>query len=215
MSNIIYDYSELRTNGIIPSAVYANGQQVTRLIANGVDKIHKRASYTINFRCGLEFDLTISLENSYRDTGGYWNCGEYIPNDVYEGKYVFVRVAPIQGLKKFLLGFYGDGEMRSLGGIYLFNISVAIYDNYGRRVNAEGSKRNWGYLYDIWEFTTGIVSGFGRVDVAADLKWGDLRWTRDFVGREHSLTASGTFTSSGKFMICEEWQSRSQTKQEY
>lgn len=215
MSNIIYDYSELRTNGIIPSAVYANGQQVTRLIANGADKIHKRAGYAINFRCGLKFDLTISLENSYRDTGGYWNCGEYFPNDVYEGKYVFVRVAPIQGFEKFLLEFYGDGKMRSLGGIYIWSLSAAIYDNYGRRVNAEGGKRNWGYLYDIWEFTTGIVSGFGRVDVAVSLEWGDLRWTENFVGKNYKLAPSSSFTSNGTYNIWGPWESRSKTIQEY
>ena len=62
-----YDYSSLKVNGVTPTQVIVNGTQIYRLIANGVDIIHKYSDQS------LKFTLTPSCR-----IGVYSNiyCGE-------------------------------------------------------------------------------------------------------------------------------------------
>ena len=44
-----YDYSSLKVNGVTPTQVIVNGTQIYRLIANGVDIIHKYSDQSLKF----------------------------------------------------------------------------------------------------------------------------------------------------------------------
>lgn len=49
MATVMYDYSALRVNGVNPTRVIVNGTQIYRLVANGIDIIHKYVYTAVTF----------------------------------------------------------------------------------------------------------------------------------------------------------------------
>ncbi|MBQ6780697.1 MAG: hypothetical protein IJP62_05630 [Treponema sp.] len=64
VSEITYDYSSLRVNGVVPAKVMANGTQIFRLRANNTDIIHKFVSGMIRFMFSPELSFYTGQETS-------------------------------------------------------------------------------------------------------------------------------------------------------
>ena len=209
MSNIIYDYSELRTNGIIPSAVYANGQQVTRLIANGVDKIHKKSHYVLNFAGKIRLYARVDICDAY----------EAFPRDSWSScvDYRVVGAEVSVGIHKVdYLGWTTNG----------YNVSGDVgYMRYGwtkgplvtiTAFDRSGTAYHVGYVDSlirngiVWRSTRSIPgdhNNVARVEVVARLQanhgwsatgvFGDAAYT-DFT---YEVAPTFVFTSSGVYDV--------------
>ena len=199
MATSYYDYSQLRANGVTPSAVYAKGSPVYRLLANGVDIIHKRTGYTMNFRYGYRFNLSIRKEKVYR-TESWWNCG-WESESVFDHWKIIAELAPVKDISES----NGDGYISNLGWIHENWVTITIYDRYGN--SASGGK------YKSWDI--GYYDTFDHVTVSVNKDFANVRWSLDGSEVQYNLNTAGNFTSGGTFELWGGWVSRSKTVQEY
>lgn len=136
-SSSTYDYSNLQINGTTPTAVYANGTRIYRLIANGVDYIHKTTTST----------QTITINFSYQVDAEYDHTGGCSPSDD-------VRFSNAK-----LLYSVNRGDMSA--GLYVKQIEYSGYytlgDNSGRETiiqllnNADESGNIGLKVYNGWQ----------------------------------------------------------------
>jgi len=204
---VTYDYSELRTNGIIPSAVYANGKQVTRLIANGVNKIHKRVNYTMNFRCGFRFNLSIRKEAVDR-WEPWWNCGWDNGQWKFDHWRVIAELTPVKDIWES----NGDGYISNVGWVHENGIALVVYDEYGNSYDKYGNYRNGGRSIS-WDM--GYYDTFDHVTVSVNKDFANVRWSLDGSEVQYNLNTAGNFTSGGTFELWGGWQACQKVGQEY
>lgn len=207
MAASYYDYSQLRANGVTPSAVYANGQPVYRLLANGVDIIHKRAGYTMNYRFGFQFTINVVVSTHDRWVVDYWNCGTeegHYELDHYETE---LWLSPVKDIRES----NGDGYISNVGW---YHENYIHFDAYGKngRCYPSGGRARVGY-YE-W-FNMGEVNDFDHVTITVNKDVCNVRWSLDRPEVNYNLNASGNFNSKGTYEIWGGWVSRSKTVQEY
>ena len=207
MATSYYDYSQLRANGVTPSAVYAKGSPVYRLLANGVDIIHKRTGYTMNFRCGYRFNLSIRKEAVNRWVES-WNCGT--DNGWWEFDHwrIIAELTPVKDIWES----NGDGYILNVGWIHENSIALAVYDRYGNSYNSWGYYGNGGRSIS-WDI--GYYDTFDHVTVSVNKDFANVRWSLDGSEVQYNLNTAGNFTSGGTFELWGGWVSRSKTVQEY
>lgn len=205
MATSYYDYSQLRANGVTPSAVYAKGSPVYRLLANGVDIIHKRTGYTMNFRCGFQFDINVVVSSRDRWVVDYWSCGNEYGH--YElGHYeVEVWLTPIKDIREY----NGDGYISNVGWYHENYISFDAYAKNGRRYPSGGRIGN----YEC--FNMGEVNDFDHVTITVNKDVANVRWSLDRPESRYNLNAAGNFNSKGRYEIWGHWATVSKTVQEY
>lgn len=205
MAASYYDYSQLRANGVTPSAVYANGQPVYRLLANGVDIIHKRTGYTMNYRFGFRFNLSIRKEKAYR-TEEWWNCG-WKSESVFDHWEVIANLSPVKDIRES----NGDGYISNVGWYHENRVYYIMHDIYGNST-AGGGGHNTPYYHC---FNMGQSDIFHHMTVVVDKDVCNVRWSLDRPESQYHLNATGDFTSGGTCEIWGHWATVSKTIQEY